>query len=293
MAWLMVNVMDVSGAESVVAVASPFIGQGENALFVRPFVEYMTNSELHSVMTSGFATIAGSVLAYYIILTHQGSNLLTACIMSIPASLLLSKMRVPEKDVPLTKGSVRIPKTKEKENNFLHAAGNGAATGIQLVLLIVASLIAIVSLFQLANDIYGLIFSMINVYDNVNEPKGMPVTIQFTLSYIFYPVAWLIGIPGIDARKAGEMMAVKMVVNEFVAYTNLSAYAANFSGRTNALLTYALCGFANVGSVGIQMGCLGAIAPSRTGDLASLVVSAMLTGTVSTWLTAAIAGTLL
>ncbi|KAL2919166.1 hypothetical protein HK105_201441 [Polyrhizophydium stewartii] len=298
MAWFMMLIMDVSGAEAVVAAASPFIGQGENALLVRPFVEYMTNSELHAIMTAGFATISGSVFLFYTTITGNPSAILTACVMSIPASLLLSKMRIPETEEPLTRGTVRIPESKEKEANFLHAAGNGSATGIQLVLLIAAALIAIIALYDVANDIFGLIFSMIDVYDTVNPvgADGHPgkVTIQLALSYVFTPAAWFIGIPGEQARKAGEILAIKMVVNEFVAYQTLGATASIPMGtRAFNLMVYALCGFANIASIGIQLGTLGAIAPTRRADLSSLVVSAMLTGTVSTWITAAVAGTLM
>ncbi|KAL5035399.1 hypothetical protein BDV3_005336 [Batrachochytrium dendrobatidis] len=298
MAWFMMFAMDVSGAEAVVAAASPFIGQGENALLVRPFVEHMTKSELHAIMTAGFSTIAGSVLLFYISITGNGAAILTSCIMSIPASLLLSKMRYPESDVPMTKGSVRIVEHGEKEANFLHAAGNGAATGIQLVLLIGATLIAIVALFTVANDIYGNLFSIVGLYNTIHpaRPDGTydQVTIQFTLSYLFFPIAWLVGIPISQARDAGEVMATKMVVNEFVAYLSLGKTPSiPQNSRAFNLMVFALCGFANISSIGIQLGCLGAIAPTRKADLATLVVSAMLVGTVATFLTAAVAGTLL
>ncbi|KAH6565006.1 hypothetical protein BASA50_009413 [Batrachochytrium salamandrivorans] len=298
MGWFMMYVMDVSGAEAVVAAASPFIGQGENALLVRPFVEHMTNSELHAIMTAGFSTISGSVLLFYISITGNGAAILTSCVMSIPASLLLSKMRYPELDVPLTKGSIHVVDHGEKEANFLHAAGNGAGTGIQLVLLIGATLIAIVALFTCANDIYGNLFAILGIYNQVHPQHADgsfdEVTIQFSLSYIFYPIAWLIGIPGHQARDAGEVMATKMVVNEFVAYLALGKTESIPRGsRAFTLMTFALCGFANISSIGIQLGCLGAIAPTRKGDLAKLVVSAMLVGTTATFLSAAVAGTLI
>ncbi len=226
MAWFMMRLMDTSGSESVVAAASPFVGQGESALLVKPFVEYMTKSELHSTMTSGFATIAGSVLLAYIGFLDDASALLTACVMSIPGSLLLSKMRYPETEESITKGEVKVPPTEEKEANFLHAAGNGSATGIHLVLLICAALLSIVTLFTVCDELVGWFFSMVNIYDTVNGPNpdgsSLPISIQFCLSYVFYPFAWLIGMPARDARKAGEIMAVKMVVNEFLAYSQLA-----------------------------------------------------------------------
>ncbi|KAJ3168093.1 hypothetical protein HK101_011682 [Irineochytrium annulatum] len=308
-AWVMVRLMDTSGAESVVAAASPFVGQGESALMVRPFVEYMTQAELHSTMTSGFSTIAGSVLLAYIKYTGYSdaatSALLAACVLSVPCSLLVSKMRFPEKEDSLTRGNVRIPKSEEEDANFLHAAGNGAATGVQLILLISGALLSIVTLYTIADFIVGFLFDMINVHNEIDG--GAWVTIKFVLSYVFTPIAIAIGIPPHDARKAAEFMATKMVANEFVAYANLNGYAYGnvssadgtfpsngaFDDRTLRLLAFALCGFANFASIGIQIGCLGAMAPSRKKDLAQLALSAMLCGTFSTWITAAVAGSLL
>ncbi|KAI8843732.1 Na+ dependent nucleoside transporter C-terminus-domain-containing protein [Chytridium lagenaria] len=289
MAWLMVRLMGTSGSESVVAAASPFVGQGESALLVRPFIEYMTTSELHSTMTSGFATIAGSVL-----LAYATATLLTACVMSIPCSLLISKMRYPETEESLTRGAVKIPENEEKDANFLHAAGNGAATGVQLILLI-----------AVANFLCGFLFFMVGIVNNVDG--GIRVSIGFILSYVFTPFAVAIGIAPNQARKAAEFLATKMVVNEFVAYSSLNGYAflpasapgaplvpsGNFDARTIRLMAFALCGFANFASIGIQIGCLGAMAPSRKKDLATLALSAMLCGTVSTWMTAAVAGALI
>jgi CNT family concentrative nucleoside transporter len=302
MAWLMVRLMDTSGAESVVAAASPFVGQGESALLVKPFVEYMTNSELHSTMTSGFATIAGSVLLAYQQYLNDTSAILTACIMSVPTSLAVSKMRLPEKEQSMTKGNVTIPENEEQEANFLHAAGNGAATGVNLILLIGGALLSIVSLFAVADYLFGWAFFMIDVYDTFNGPVAgvnVRVSIKLALSFLFFPVAWLIGIKVEECRKAAEFMGLKMVVNEFVAYEGLNSYAIKadktgyFDPRTVKLLAFALCGFANVASIGIQIGCLTAMAPSRGRDLAKLAFSAMLTGTVSTWLCAAVAGSII
>lgn len=309
-AWLMVRLMDTSGAESVVAAASPFVGQGESALLVKPFVEYMTMSELHSTMTSGFATIAGSVLLAYVNFTggstEATSVLLTACVMSVPCSLLVSKLRYPETEESITKGKVAIPTNEEEDANFLHAAGNGAAVGVQLVLLIAGALLSIVALFAAANFIVGYLFYMLNITNWLSN-DGTWINIQFLLSYVFYPIAVAIGIAPSEARKAAEFMAQKMVVNEFAAFADMHTYAfrnvtddagiyqpnGNFSPRTLKLMSFALCGFANFASIGIQIGTLGTMAPSRQKDLAALAVSAMITGTFSTWITAAFAGTLL
>ncbi|KAJ3101959.1 hypothetical protein HDU97_000935 [Phlyctochytrium planicorne] len=310
-AWAMVRIMGTSGSESVVAAASPFVGQGESALLVRPFVEYMTMSELHSTMTSGFATIAGSVLLAYVQYTGNSdqatSTLLTACVMSVPCSLLISKMRYPETEESLTRGKVKIPENEEKDANFLHAAGNGAATGVQLILLIAGSLLAIVSLYEFANFLCGYLFHMVGRYNWIDSTaeNQVWVTIGFLLSYLFTPFAVAMGIPFGQARKAAEFLANKMVVNEFYAYATLNAYAfitnkdgsltlsGAFTERTVRLLSFGLCGFANFASIGIQIGCLGAMAPSRKKDLAALALSAMICGTFSTWITASVAGALL
>ncbi|ORY27586.1 nucleoside transporter [Rhizoclosmatium globosum] len=308
-AWVMVRLMNTSGAESVVAAASPFVGQGESALLVKPFIEFMTRSELHSAMVSGFSTIAGSVLIAYINYTGNNptstSTLLASCLMSVPCSLMVSKIIYPEVEESITKGTVTVPEAEEKDANLLDAASKGAAIGVQLCLLITGSLLAIISLYACANDLVGWAFNMISVSNWIDASQ--PVSIQLLLSYIFWPIAVCVGIPVGDARKSAEFMATKVVVNEFVAYANLHDYAflANatadgsyvsngaFGLRTIRLLAFALCGFANIGSIGIQTSILGHIAPSRKRDLAELALSAMLTGAFSTWISAAVAGAIL
>ncbi|KAJ3065332.1 hypothetical protein HDU98_011309 [Podochytrium sp. JEL0797] len=308
-AWIMVRLMDTSGAESVVAAASPFVGMGESALLVKPFVEFMTRSELHCTMTSGFATISGSVLMAYIQYTGNNpestSTLLASCLMSVPCSLLVSKIRYPETEASLTKGNVQVPESDEKDINFIDAASKGAAIGVQLCLLIAGSLLAIISLYQCANDLVYWAFNMVGIQNWVDPTQ--PVSIALILSYVFWPIAICIGISVGDARKSAEFMATKLVVNEFVAYANLHEFAfspnASANGsfplngalsiRTVRLLTFALCGFANIASIGIQTSVLGVIAPTRKKDLAELAVSAMLTGAFSTWISAAVAGAIL
>ncbi|ORY49441.1 hypothetical protein BCR33DRAFT_677004 [Rhizoclosmatium globosum] len=308
-AWIMVRLMGTSGAESVVAAASPFVGQGESALLVKPFVEFMTRSEIHSAMVSGFATISGSVLIAYINYTGNNpsstSTLLASCLMSVPCSLLVSKIIYPETEESITKGTVKVPETDEKDANLLDAASKGAAIGVQLCLLITGSLLAIISLYQCANDIVAWAFNMVGIANWIDSSQ--PVSIQLLLSYIFWPVAVCLGIPVGDARKSAEFMATKLVVNEFVAYANLHDYAFQvnatadgsyplngaFPLRTVRLMSFALCGFANIGSIGIQTSILGVIAPSRRKDLAELALSAMLTGAFSTWISTAVAGAIL
>ncbi|KAJ3305218.1 hypothetical protein HDV03_001816 [Kappamyces sp. JEL0829] len=294
LAFAFVHLMDTSGAESVIACASPFVGQGESALLVSPFVQYMTISELHSTMVSGFATIAGSVFIFYVTVVRDPKTILCCCVMSVPAGLLLSKMRYPEKETSISKGQVSIPEGEEKEANFLHAATNGSATGVQIVLLIVGSLLSIISLFSAWDAFLGWAFGMINVYDWTVSGQA-PVSTGLLLSYLFAPVAWFIGIQGNEIRAAGALMATKMIVNEFVAYLDLSTAITNhaLSDRTADLLAFALCGFANIASIGIQIGALGTMAPSRTKDLSRIAVSAMLTGTAATWLCSMVAGAVL
>ncbi|KXN69271.1 hypothetical protein CONCODRAFT_75909 [Conidiobolus coronatus NRRL 28638] len=285
-AWLMAYTLDTSGCESVVAAASPFVGQGESALLVKPFIENMTKSELHQVMASGFATISGSIMMAFISLGVDGQTLITSCIMSVPCSLALSKLRYPETEVSESYGKVTIPQQENAEVNILHAAANGAAQGIHLVLLIVASIVAVISLISAVDALIGWIGDVIDI-------QGL--SLSLIIGYIFYPVAWCIGIEGKECLYVGQLLARKMMVNEFAAFTALKELkdAGTLSIRSNSIATFSLCGFANFGSIGIQIGCLGAMAPRRQGDLASLAFSAMITGTFSTLISAAIAGLLL
>lgn len=164
------------------------MGQGESALLVKPFVEYLTSSEIHSIMTSGFSTIAGSVLMAYIAMGVDANTLLTACVMSVPGSLLLSKMRIPETEESLTKGKVNIPESKDEESNFLHAATNGSATGVHITLLILGAVLAVVSLYNCIEAIIGTLFKLVDIYDWVNHPiNGEPqlVSLKLILSYFF------------------------------------------------------------------------------------------------------------
>ncbi|ORX99276.1 hypothetical protein K493DRAFT_212855 [Basidiobolus meristosporus CBS 931.73] len=286
-AWLMVRLMGTSGAESVVAAASPFVGMGESSLLILPFLETLTRSELHSAMTSGFATISGSVLVAYISMKVDAQTLITSCVMSVPCGLAISKMRFPETGEPVTKGAVRIPDGGgEKEANFLHAASNGAAQGIQLALLILATVLSFISLLTLVNAFLTWLGNFLNI-DHL--------TLELVVGYLFYPFMWLVGIPTVNMLAIARLMATKMFVNEFAAFAQLSQLAASgvLTERANSLAIYCLCGFANFGSIGIQIGALGAMAPSRKKDLAELAFSAMLCGTMSTLMSATVAGMLL
>ncbi|KAI3331640.1 H+/nucleoside cotransporter-like protein [Xylariaceae sp. AK1471] len=276
----------VSGGEAVVASATPFIGQGESAMLIRPFVPHLTMAELHQVMTCGFATIAGSVLVAYIGLGLNAQALVSSCIMSIPASLAISKMRYPETEESLTAGRVVVPEDQEdKAANPLHAFANGAWLGIKIAGMIVATLLCIIAFVGLIN---GLL-SWWGSYWGIGNP---PLTLQFLLGYIFYPVAWLLGVPKDELLQVGELIGEKIIINEFAAFIALTTeprYIA-LSPRATIIATYACCGFGNIGSLGTQIGVLSQIAPGRAGDVSKVAFSALVAGVVSTLSSAAVAG---
>lgn len=279
--------LNASGAEAVVAAATPFIGQGESAMLVRPFVPHMTNAELHQVLTCGFATISGSVLVGYIGLGLNAEALVSSCIMSIPASLAISKLRYPETEETLTAGRVVIPDDDEhKAENALHAFANGAWLGIKIGGTIIASLLCILAAVGLIN---GLL-TWWGHYININDPT---LTLQTILSYVFYPVAFLLGVPRDgDILKVAKLIAEKVITNEYNAFNAMATdpYYATLSPRSQLIATYALCGFGNIGSLGIQIGILSQLAPSRGGDVSRLALSALISGVFSTLTSASVAG---
>ncbi|KAH1504158.1 hypothetical protein KXX06_000351, partial [Aspergillus fumigatus] len=282
--------MRVSGAEAVVAAASPFIGQGESAMLIKPFVAHLTMAEIHQVMCSGFATIAGSVLVAYIGMGVNPQALVSSCVMSIPASLAASKLRWPEEEETLTAGRVVVPEDEEhKAENALHAFANGAWLGIKIAGTIGATLLCIISFVALIN---GLL-TWWGRYLNINDP---PLTLDLILGYICYPIAFLLGVSRDgDLLKVGKLIGVKLVMNEFVAYSDLQTKPEyqELSVRSRIIVTYALCGFANIGSLGNQIGVLNQLAPQRAGDVSRVAVSAMITGALATFTSAAIAGLLI
>ncbi|KAJ5902782.1 hypothetical protein N7495_003310 [Penicillium taxi] len=283
--------MRASGAEAVVAAASPFIGQGESAMLIRPFVPHLTMAELHQVMCSGFATIAGSVLMAYLSMGVNAQALVSSCVMSIPASLACSKLRWPEKEASLTSGCVVVPDNEEhRAANILHAFTNGAWLGLKITAMIAATLLCIISLIGLAD---GLL-TWWGRYLNINDP---PLTLHIAVGYICYPIAFLLGVSrdGDDLFKVGQLIGVKLISNEFVAYSALQTdpQYQGLSDRSRLIATYALCGFANIGSLGNQIGVLAQLSPSRSGDVSRVAFSAMLTGAISTFTSATIAGLLI
>ncbi|KAJ6050054.1 hypothetical protein N7499_010438 [Penicillium canescens] len=282
--------MRVSGAEAVVAAASPFIGQGESAMLIRPFIAHLTMAELHQVMCSGFATIAGSVLIAYISMGVNPQALVSSCVMSIPASLAVSKLRWPEEEETLTAGRVVVPDNEEhRSSNALHAFSSGAWLGLKIAAMIGATLLCIISLVGLVN---GLL-TWWGRYLNINDP---PLTLELIVGYICYPIAFLLGVSrNGDLLKVGQLIGLKLVTNEFVAYDALqnSEVYSDLSDRSRLIATYALCGFANIGSLGNQIGVLSQISPARGGDVSRVAFSAMITGAISTFTSATIAGLLI
>ncbi|KAJ0425132.1 Na+ dependent nucleoside transporter C-terminus-domain-containing protein [Aspergillus carlsbadensis] len=282
--------MRVSGAEAVVAAASPFIGQGESAMLIKPFIAHLTMAEIHQVMCSGFATIAGSVLVSYLQMGVNPQALISSCVMSIPASLAVSKLRWPEEEETLTAGRVIIPEdTDEKPSNILDAFAKGAWLGIKIAGMIAATLLCIISLIGLID---GLL-TWWGRYLNINDPT---LTLDLILGYICYPIAFLLGVSrNGDLLKVGQLIGLKLVANEFVAYSALQTDSQydDLSTRSRLIATYALCGFANIGSLGNQIGVLAQLAPSRSGDVSRVAVSAMITGAISTFTSATIAGMLI
>ncbi|KAI9218284.1 Na+ dependent nucleoside transporter C-terminus-domain-containing protein [Blastocladiella britannica] len=294
-AYVFVVLMDTSGAESVAAAASPFIGQGESALLILPFLPYCTNSEMHAIMVAGFATIAGSVLSAYIGMGVNGTYLITACIMSVPCSLALSKLIYPETEKSITKGEVIMPAVEHHEANILHAAANGAAQGMTLAGLIAGTLLSLIALYNFVDIVFTRFFFYLN-----NLGTGEIINLELVTGYLFYPLAWLLGVPTQNCLVVAQLLGKKVLVNEFAAYADLQVLigkadilnpvASKLTARAELLISYALCGFANIGSVGIQIGCLGAMAPSRRGDIASIAFPAMLVGALCTFTSACIAG---
>lgn len=302
-AWCMQKTLGTSGAESLSAAANIFVGQTEAPLVVRPYVATMTQSELMAVMVGGFATIAGGVLAAYMGMGVQASHLLIASVISAPAALLIAKVMQPEVEEPKTLGTVSVVIERDS-SNLIEAAGNGALVGLQLALNVGAILLAFTALVALANAIVayaGIQLGGMATYMGI-EGIGQDWSLERAFSFVFFPFAWLMGIPAAECGIAGELLGTKMVLNEFIAYQQLGEIITadeaapagrQLSDRSVTILTYALCGFANFSSIGIQLGGIGGIAPERKSDLARLGFRAMLGGTLAAFMTACVAGILL
>jgi CNT family concentrative nucleoside transporter len=279
-AWVMTRVMGASGAESLNVAASIFMGQTEAPLTIRPFLNKLTKSELMCVMTSGMAHVSGGIMAAYIAFGIEAKHLLTAVIMTAPGTLLMAKMLVPETEQPLTAGRVEMPEM-EKEPNVLGAISRGTVDGLHLALNVAAMLITFIALLALVNAMMGW---------GHNHIAWFPDSLQRVFGWVLAPVAWVIGIPWHDCKQIGNLLGTRMVINELVAFQQLGGMKGLLDPRSFTIATFALCGFANFSSIGIQIGGIGALAPERRGQLAQLGIRAMLAGTMANLMSASIVG---
>jgi CNT family concentrative nucleoside transporter len=282
-AKVMTRLMGASGAESLNVAASIFMGQTEAPLTIRPFLPHVTRSELMVIMTSGMAHVSGGIMGAYILFGVEAKHLLTAVIMTAPGTLLLAKMLVPETEEPLTAGKVEMP-PMEKESNLLGAIARGTTDGLQLAINVAAMLIAFLALIALANGILGGLHGVLAERGITWFPESM----EKIFGFLFWPVAFVIGIPIQDCLAVGNLLGTRMVINELVAFTQLGAQKAALDPRSFTIATYALCGFANFSSIGIQIGGIGALAPNKRDELAKLGIRAMLAGTMANLVSASI-----
>lgn len=300
LAALMVRSMGTSGGESLSCAANIFVGPVEAPLLIKPYVKEMTLSELHAVMTGGFATIAGGVMAAYISFGISAEHLIAASVMSAPAALAISKVMYPETEKSLTVGTNINTEVEQPYINVIDAVTSGASEGMKLVLNIIAMLIAFLALVAAFNGLLGWVGGLI----------GLPqLSLEWLFSLVLAPVAWLMGVPWADARQVAILLGKKTILNEFIAYLDLRTLAQNaqtiaagkaapgslptISERSQIISTYALCGFSSISAIGIQIGGIGAIAPERQHDLARLGVRAMIGGSLACFMTACVAGILL
>ncbi len=282
-AVVMNKVMGASGAESLNVAASIFMGQTEAPLTIRPFLPGMTRSELMTVMTAGMAHVSGSIMAAYIAFGIEARHLLTAVIMTAPGTIMMAKIIEPETDTPQTLGGVRvdIPRT---DVNVVDAAARGTTDGLHLMLNVIAMLVSFIALVALGNGVFGWVHGYATWF---------PENIQTVLGWVFSPIAWVMGVPWHDSGTIGSLLGTRMVLNEFIAYAQLGPMKPALDPVSFTIATFALCGFANISSVGIQIGGIGALVPDRKHDLARLGFRAMIAGTLANFLSATLAGMLL
>jgi CNT family concentrative nucleoside transporter len=282
-ALVMSRVLGASGAESLDVAASIFMGQTEAPLTIRPFLPKMTMSELMTVMTAGMAHISGSIMVAYIAFGIEARHLLTAVIMTAPGTIMMAKIFEPETEVPETYGRVKLdlPKT---DVNLLDAAARGTSEGLTLMLNVIAMLVSFVALVALINGGFAAVHRWADWF---------PGNLQTIFGWVFRPIAWAMGVPWHDSGTIGSLLGTRMVLNEFIAYAQLGPLRPTLDPRSFTIASFALAGFANFSSVGIQLGGIGALAPNRKGDLARLGLRAMLAGTLANFLSATIAGILL
>ena len=289
-AWVMQRTMRTSGAETLSAAGNIFVGQTEAPLLVKPFVDRMTRSELMAVMTGGFATVAGGVMAAYAgmlvgFFPDIAGHLMAASVMSAPAALVVAKLMVPEEEKAETAGEFRT-KLERPDVNVIEAAARGASEGLKLALNVGAMLLAFLAMIALLNAVLGWAAGLVGI-------EGL--TLERILGWLLAPVAWAMGVPWAEAAPVGSLMGIKTVANEFVAFLGLAERMGQggLSTRAATIATYALSGFANFSSIAIQIGGIGGIAPRRRRDLARLGLRAMIGGSIAAFMTAAIAGVLI
>jgi CNT family concentrative nucleoside transporter len=300
-AWIMRRTMKTSGSETLATAANTFVGQTEAPLMVAPFIAGMTMSELNALMTGGFATVAGGVLAAYVgllegVVPGIAGHLIAASVMSAPAALVIAKVMWPETEPSETSATGKV-EVDRPDVNLIDAAARGAGEGLKLALNVGAMLIAFIALIALANALLGLPVSIYNEWMGLDGGSAVePLTLQRILGWLFWPLAFLIGVPASECAAIGTLLGEKLVLTEFIAYLDLyetlSEGQVALSPRTVVIASYALCGFANFGSIGIQLGGIGGIAPQRRHDLARLGVRAMLGGMLASLMTASVAGLL-
>ena len=282
MAWVMLKTLRISGAESMNVAASIFMGQTEAPLTIRPFLSKATHSELMTIMTSGMAHVSGGIMAMYIAQGVSARHLLSAVIMTSPGTILMAKMLVPETEIPATEGKVVIPQDEmHKDENLVGAIARGTIDGGKLALNVAIMLISFLALVALLDMFLAWVHGGIHWF---------PASLEQILGFVGAPVAWLIGVPWHDAHAIGNLLGTRMALNEVIAYIGLGAQKATLAPRSFTIATFALCGFANLGSIGMQVGGIGALVPERRKDLAELGVRAMLAGTMANLISASIAG---
>jgi CNT family concentrative nucleoside transporter len=284
LAWIMLKTMRISGAESMNVAASIFMGQTEAPLTIRPFLAGATTSELMTIMTSGMAHVSGGIMAMYIAQGVAPEHLLAAVIMTSPGTILVAKMLVPETGAPATEGKVVIPRDElHQEENLVGAIARGTIDGGKLAMNVAIMLVSFLALVALLDSL--LLWAHLH-----SGLHWIPGSLGQILGFLFAPVAWLIGVPWRDCGAIGNLLGTRMALNEVVAYIALGAQKATLAPRSFTIATFALCGFANLGSIGIQIGGIGALIPERRNELARLGVRAMLAGTMANLISASIAG---
>jgi concentrative nucleoside transporter, CNT family len=287
-ARVMTSLMGASGAESLNVAASIFMGQTEAPLTIRPFLPEVTRSELMTIMTSGMAHVSGGMMAAYMAYGIQAKHLLAAVIMTAPGTILLAKILVPETETPLTSGRVEMADI-ERDVNVLGAISRGTIDGLHLALNVAAMLISFIALIYLVDGCFGAIHNWL-------APHGIawfPSSIEQIFGWLFSPIAWVIGVPWRDCHTVANLLGLRMVTNELVAFQRLGPMEATLDPRSFTIATFALCGFANLSSIGIQIGGIGALAPNKKAELARLGLRAMMAGTMANLMSASIVGVMM